>query len=174
MDRSEIARGIYPPAGPQPPPLVVMVPVEVEQLPNPARLALGMTADCPAGLLREGWHWRSFRSVAFRHAPKRLDEPERWVCCEVVSLRLAGPWLRLPRRLAGEQGRRTRRRVVICWTRDLVTLTKAARSKRTGVRPEKTASWGSEAWAWVPGLPGSIPRAVDVTAAKMIIRRDPA
>ncbi len=172
---SPIAQGIYPAAGPQPMPLVAMARIERDQLPGPALLALGIAAGRPDGLLREGWAWVAYRSVAFRLAPKRLEEPERWVSCELISLRLAGPWFRVPRGLAVREAggtRRGRRRVVLLWTRDLVALTKANRSKRTGRRPEKTASWGSEAWAWVSGLPGSIPRSVDVTAAKLIIRED--
>lgn len=171
-----IAQGVYPPVGDQPPVELAMAPLDLVALPGPALLALGVARDRPDGLLREGWSWVAFRSLAHRLAPKRLEEPERWVSIEVVSLRLAGPWFRIPRghQLPGRRGeaRRGRHRVVLLWTRDRVTLVKAARSKRTGARPEKSASWGSEAWAWVSGLHGSLPRAVDVTAAKTIIRRD--
>jgi hypothetical protein len=170
---SGIAQGVYPPAGDRPPVELAMGVLDVTTLPGPALLAMGIARDRPDGLLREGWRWLAFRSLAHRLAPKRLDEPERWVSIETVSLRLAGPWFRLPRRetTRGED-RRGRRRVVLLWTRDRVTLVKATRSKRTGVRPEKTGTWGSEAWCWVSGLPGSLPRAVDVTVAKQIIRRD--
>jgi len=167
-----IAQGVYPPIGPQPLPVLTMQPLDATTLPNPATLALGLAKGRPDGLLREGWRWVAYRSLGFARRSKLLDDPERWVGVEVVSLRLAGPTFRIPRAHVPAGTRRTgRRRVVLLWTRDVVTLTKASRSKRTGMRPEKSGSWGSEAWAWVSGLPGSIPRGIDVTEAKSIIRR---
>lgn len=175
-----IAQNVYPPAGPQPLPVLTMAPLGssdtgADALPGPAKLALGVAAGRPDGLLREGWRWVAYRSLGFALRAKRLDEPERWVGVELVSLRLAGPIFRLPRREVPAGTVRTScRRVVLLWTRDVVTLAKANRSKRTGVRPEKSGTWGSEAWSWVVGLPGSIPRSLDITDAKLIIRRDPA
>jgi hypothetical protein len=151
--------------GPQPPPLVAMDQLDVDALPSPALLLLGISATRPAGLLGRGWSWVAYRSVGFARRAKRLDVPERWVSVELVTLRIAGPWYRA----AGPVD--LRERVVVCWTRDVVTLVKAKRSKN-GTRPQNAGTWKSERWRWTSGLAGSIPLDTDADAVKALLRED--
>lgn len=148
--------------GPQPPPLVAMQPVT--DLPSPAKLLLGITAKLPAGTVGAGWTWVAYRSVGFARRAKHLDDPERWIGVELVTVRLAGAWRE-------QDGVRVRDRVVVCWTRPTVHLTKGAISKTTG-RRLAVSTWKNEAWSWVSGLPGSIPLDTSTDNVKAMIRKD--
>lgn len=157
--------------GPQPSPLVAMDQLDVDALASPALLLLGIAKDRPAGLLGRGWFWVAYRSVGFTRRAKRLDVPERWVAVELVTLRIAGPWYRADPDGTPAGPADLRERVVVCWTRDVVTLVKAKRSKN-GTRPQNAGTWKSERWRWTSGLAGSIPLDTDADSVKALLRED--